>query len=63
MRSHRLAFGSRRLALPRTGKDPIIIHAIGKEALSDTAVRRHSFAIDKAVGQGRSVDVNKNPRR
>lgn len=51
VRSYRLAFVPRRLALPRTGKYPIIIHAIGKEDLSDTAVRRNSFEIDKALGR------------
>jgi len=42
---------SRRLALPRTRKHPIITHTIGKEDPSDTAVRRHSFEIDKTLGQ------------
>ena len=51
MRSYRLAFVSRRIALPRTEKHPIIIHAIGKEDSLDTAVRRHSFEIDKTLGR------------
>ena len=61
MRSYRLAFVSRRIALPRTEKHPIIIHAIGKEDSLDTAVRRHSFEIDKTLA-GRSVEGTENFR-